>query len=110
MTIRSNVPESDGQKTFGVFGCRSQKSSNPHPEQSAGTSCDDGSCHTDDIAGPDRGRQGGAECSKAGYLAVLSAFFIGGDIPDRLRQSGNLQCPQPDCQENANDQNQANQR
>ena len=59
LTVGSDFAEFQRQRAFGEFGGHAHGRGDPHPEQRAGPAQRDGGGHAGDIAGADRGRQGG---------------------------------------------------
>ena len=85
VTVFVNYTIFDGEQTLGILGCHSEEGSQPHPEEGAGTTCEDSSRNAYDIAGADGGGHCGAESAEAGNLAA-AAFLIGNHEAQRLGQ------------------------
>ena len=80
MSVLCNHTVFHGQQTFGIFGCRSQKRCNPHPEQCSGAACHKRRCHTYNVTGSDGCGKSGTKCAKAGHLSMLSGLFVVFDV------------------------------
>ena len=63
----------NSQHAFGIFGCHTEESSQPHPQQSTGTTELNCRCYANDITGADSCGQSSAQSLKAAYITFALA-------------------------------------
>ena len=98
ITLVVKCTEFNSQKTFGIFGCHTKESGNPHPEKGTRSTCLDGSSYTDNVTCTNSC----CESSRKGCETrnISFPFIFSKDKFKSFRKTKNLQKTKTNCKVN----------